>query len=266
MESARQASRRRPGPRPGWWRARRGAGPGWARRRRAVAPEQREAARERGEHAQAEEVDLEQVERGEVVLVPLDDGPARHGGRLDGDGLAERPAVMTNPPTWMERWRGKPFSSRRERRASSGPAPSPPRRARPARGAPGPTAATSSYVPTSLARRSTWPSDSPSALPTSRRADFPVGDDLADHAGPLAAVALVDVLEDLLAPLVLEVHVYVGRLAALGGDEALEEEPHPHRVDGGDPERRSRPPSWRRCRGPGRGSRATARSGRCPRR
>ena len=64
----------------------------------------------------------------------------------------------------------------------------------------------------------------------------PVADHLADHPGPVAAVLLVDVLDHLLAPLVLEVHVDVGRLAALGGDEALEEEPHPHRIDRGDAE------------------------------
>ena len=51
-----------------------------------------------------------------------------------------------------------------------------------------------------------------------------VGDDGGGDAGAVAAVFLVDVLHHLLAPLVLEIDVDVGRLVALGRDEALEEE------------------------------------------
>ena len=43
-------------------------------------------------------------------------------------------------------------------------------------------------------------------------------------------------LDDLFAPLVLEVDVDVGRLAPLGREEALEEEVRPRRVDRGDAE------------------------------
>ena len=46
---------------------------------------------------------------------------------------------------------------------------------------------------------------------------------------------LVDVLDHLLAPLVLEVDVDVGRLVALGRDEALEQEVDANRIDRGDP-------------------------------
>ena len=42
--------------------------------------------------------------------------------------------------------------------------------------------------------------------------------------GAVAAVFLVDVLDHLLAPLVLEIDVDVGRLVALLGDEALEQQ------------------------------------------
>ena len=64
----------------------------------------------------------------------------------------------------------------------------------------------------------------------------PIGDDRGRHAGPLAAVLPVDVLDHLLAPLVLEVHVDVGGLAPLGADEALEQEVDALGVDGGDAE------------------------------
>ncbi len=63
---------------------------------------------------------------------------------------------------------------------------------------------------------------------------------IADHgggdAGALAAVALVDVLDDLLAPLVLEIDVDVGRLAAFRRDEAREEQVVLVGIDGGDAE------------------------------
>src|SRR5690606_39433765 len=62
------------------------------------------------------------------------------------------------------------------------------------------------------------------ALPISHRAARPVGDDGRREAGPVAAVLPVDVLDDLLAALVLEIDVDVGRLAPLGGEEARSEE------------------------------------------
>lgn len=51
-----------------------------------------------GEHAQAQDVDLEHPRGVDVVLVPLDDRAARHGGVLDGDQLAQRGAGDDEPP------------------------------------------------------------------------------------------------------------------------------------------------------------------------
>src|SRR5262249_45673688 len=45
---------------------------------------------DRGQHAQAEAIDLENAERVEIVLVPFNDGAAGHGGILDGNDFAER--------------------------------------------------------------------------------------------------------------------------------------------------------------------------------
>ena len=51
----------------------------------------------------------------------------------------------------------------------------------------------------------------------------------------MRAVALVDVLDDLLALVARgQIEIDVGPLAALFGEEALEEQLHLHRVDGGD--------------------------------
>ena len=47
---------------------------------------------------------------------------------------------------------------------------------------------------------------------------------VAAMRGAVAAVAGVDILDHLLAPLVLEIDVDVGRLVALRRDEALEQE------------------------------------------
>src|SRR5206468_570952 len=61
-----------------------------------------------------------------------------------------------------------------------------------------------------------------------------VGDDGRGDAGALAAVTLIDVLDHFLAPLMLEVDVDIGRLAAVGGDEALEQQVGALRIDLGD--------------------------------
>jgi hypothetical protein len=59
---------------------------------------------------------------------------------------------------------------------------------------------------------------------------------VAAMPGAVAAVFLVDVLDHFLAPLMLEVDVDVGRLLALFGDEALEQQIAGRRVDGSDAE------------------------------
>ena len=65
---------------------------------------------------------------------------------------------------------------------------------------------------------------------------LPVMDHRGGDARALAALALVDVLDDLLAPLVLEVHIDIRRLAAFGGNEALEQQIDLRRIDRSDEE------------------------------
>jgi hypothetical protein len=57
-----------------------------------------------------------------------------------------------------------------------------------------------------------------------QRAARAVADDHTGQRGAVAAVLAVDVLDDLFAALVLEVDVDVGRLVALGADEAFEQQ------------------------------------------
>ena len=62
-----------------------------------------------------------------------------------------------------------------------------------------------------------------------------IGYDRRRQPGPLAPVARVDILDHFLAPFVLEVDVDVGRLVALGRDEALEQKIELGGIDLGDP-------------------------------
>ena len=59
----------------------------------------------------------------------------------------------------------------------------------------------------------------------------PVRDDFRDNPGVVPAVLVIDVLEHLLAALVLEVDIDVRRLVAFGADETLEEQINPAGVD-----------------------------------
>ncbi len=52
----------------------------------------------------------------------------------------------------------------------------------------------------------------------------PIGDQLGRHPGPLAAIFLVDILDDLLPALMLEIDVNIGGFVALFRDEPLEQE------------------------------------------
>jgi hypothetical protein len=65
----------------------------------------------------------------------------------------------------------------------------------------------------------------------------PVGDERRGERRAVAAIFFIDVLHHLLAPLVLEVDVDVGRLVPLPRDEPLEQHAHPRGIDFGDAER-----------------------------
>ena len=63
-----------------------------------------------------------------------------------------------------------------------------------------------------------------------------IGDDFGGNGRPLAAVLVVDVLEDFFAALVLEVYIDVRRLVAFATDEAFEKQVDTCGIDGGDAE------------------------------
>ena len=129
---------------------------------------------------------------------------------------------MTKPPTCCERWRGKPISSLRQRQHLLQPrigrieADAPRLLLRHAVHRPAPERA--GERADGVLRQAEHLAD------LADGAAAAIADDGRGQAGALAAVSVVDVLDDLLAPLVLEIDVDVGRLAALGRDEALEQE------------------------------------------
>ena len=70
-----------------------------------------------------------------------------------------------------------------------------------------------------------------------RGAAAAIGDDVGGHRRAVLAVALVDVLDHALAPIAArQIEIDVGPLAALFGQEALEEQLHADRIDRRDAE------------------------------
>ena len=249
---------------------RRGLGSAEDRRSRRdrllVAVHQVDRLANRGQHAEREDIDLEHAQRLDVVLVPLDDGAVLHRGVLDGNRLDQRSArddetahVLRPVPREAEEFVDEPREPDDQRRggiesrglhALGGP-----RGKRRqwihgrrrsgcvARGAllrefvarPESTAA----PPVDLlrdtldgvGREGERPSD------IAHRTSATVADDLAHQRRTVASVPGVDVLDDLLATLVLEVDVDVGRLVALAAHEALEQDIDAVGIDGGHAER-----------------------------
>ena len=79
--------------------------------------------------------------------------------------------------------------------------------------------------------------DAQRAAGIAQRRATAIADDGSGQCGALTPVLSIQVLDDLLAPLVFEVDVDVGRLVALLRDEALEEQGRLRGVDFGDAER-----------------------------
>ena len=142
---------------------------------------------------------------------------------------------MTKPPTCCDRCRGKP-SSVRASVSTLATAP----------GSSGSRPASRTRVSSMLRavpplhrareRRDLQRVEAHRLRHVAQRAARPVADDRRGQRGALAAVLRVDVLDDFLAPLVLEIDVDVRRLVALPGDEALEQQRHARGIDFGDAE------------------------------
>ena len=73
--------------------------------------DQVEAAAQGAEHAQGEDVDLEQADRVEIVLVPLDHRAFGHAGIPTGTRVSNGCSGDDEAAGVLRRWRGKPINS-----------------------------------------------------------------------------------------------------------------------------------------------------------
>ena len=199
-----------------------------------VLGQQREGFADAGQHAEPQHVDLHQPERLEVVLVPFDEGAVLHRAVADGHHLRQRPARQHEAADMLREMAGEADQLGRER---NGPAQQRISGVEPGLAQAPLGTALPVHVPQRAGEGCGGVLREPHGLAhVPRRAPPPVGDDGGGEACALATVAAVDVLDHLLAPLVLEVHVDIGGLAALARDEALEQQVDLRRVDGGDPQ------------------------------
>ena len=214
------------------------------------------AAPNRRQHAQRQHIDLEQAHGVQVVLVPLDDAAVFHAGGLNRHQpreLALREHKATHVLAQMAR-KGRPVFAaatvlvgirqfigrvgviRQQQLRDFQPLQHGPRLVLQAR--------FRQLLPQHAA--AVKPEMVGGQLLDQRRlnaqglahvahgAAGAVADDGGGNGGAVVAVCFIDVLNDLLAPLVLEVHVNVGRLAALPADETLEQQLAFFGVYGGD--------------------------------
>src|SRR5262249_36836232 len=200
---------------------------------------ERDRLLERGQHAEAEEVDLDEAEIGAVVLVPLDDVPARHRGGLERDGVGE-PARRAHHAAGVlagaaraPRQLPDDAHEERDRRRAGGDA------AVAELGGELVLVVGVAVRAEKLRQAVDLLERQPERLPgLAYGAPGPVADDRRRHRRAALAVATVDVLDNLLSPIpARQVEVDVRPLAALLGEEALEEEAHADRVDRSDAER-----------------------------
>ena len=188
----------------------------------AVALHQREALGNAGEHAQRQHVHFHQPEFVDVILVPFDEGAPCHGAIVDGHGLVE-PILGQHEAADMLREMARELEDLLDEMVEPadlgivgieasvdqpllfvGRGIGAPHRAREARG--------------DVFR------DAQRLADLAHRAARAEVDHRRGDAGTVAAIAFIDVLHHLLAPLVLEIDVDIGRLRAFLGDEAREQQ------------------------------------------
>ncbi len=197
--------------------------------------QQIQTASQHRQHAQRQHVDLEQPDQIEIVLVPLDHRALRHGGVFHRHQCLQR-SIRDHEPARMLGEVARKADQRTGQHQQTlehgllrletllsepcfvgnmiGPAPG-----------------TAGEPVDTLRREAQCPADI---------ADRSSGVVMADHGGQrraMAAVAAEDVLDHLLAALMLEIDIDIRRLVAFAGDEALEQQRRARRIDLGDSQR-----------------------------
>ena len=205
-----------------------------AMRDAVMARKQVESLAQAGEHAERQHVDLEKAERVEIVLVPFDCGAALHRRRQHGNHFVEPVPGDDKTAGMLREMAGKAFDLLRERQrpgeAGLARVESEFRNVLCARAVRAAPEGGGGQAPEQIVRKSEGLADfADGALAA-------IGRDRGGQPCALAAKARVNILDHLLAPLMLEIDVDVGRLVALGGNEALEEQIVFCGIDLGDPQ------------------------------
>jgi hypothetical protein len=199
-----------------------------------VLAQQIERAAHAAEHAEAEDVDLHEAELLDILLFPFHHPALGHGGRLDGDEAVE-PLAREDEAAGMLRQVARRADQltrqlQREREARigavepelvdvavgdalAGPAP---------------------HLPGERGRQVLGQAQRLAHL--AHRAARAEAADHGGERGVIVRVGAIDPLDHVLAPLMLEIDVDVGRLVAVLGNEALEQQAMLDRVDRGDAE------------------------------
>ena len=167
--------------------------------------------RQAGQHAQSQHIDLEDAEVVQIVLVPFHHRAVLHGRILDGHQLLQRPAGHDEAADMLGEMAGKADELGGEleglaqpRRLGIEAELLHPRRLQPA----------AAPAPDGAGQCGDGIGGEPHGLADlAQRRAAAVADHRGGEAGALAAVFPVDILDHLLAPLMLEIDVDVRRLA-----------------------------------------------------
>ena len=190
-----------------------------------------DAVLDRREHPEAEQVDLEEAGVGARVLVPLADLAAGHRRRLDGDELDERPRGDHHPAGVLRDVARQACDLARQLREGA-----PARREQPPFGLGQQGELVGDLLRVPAVRDAREPLQLGEREPerladVADRAARPVGREAGDERRVLAAVALGDADDQLLADVAREVEVDVGHRHQLAVEEAAEREVLRDRVD-----------------------------------
>jgi len=184
-----------------------------------------DGAVQRRQHAEAEQVELDEVHRCAVVFVPLQHAAPGHRRPLDGAHFADR-AIANHHATrvnaevpWCILHALCQLHHQVGHRHLALVFDRAPR------------------VEPATERVLVGGAISECARHVAHRRAGAIGDHVGDLRGALTAVALVDVLNDFFATITLDVEVDVGWAVAFGRQEPLEEQPERHRIGLGDAER-----------------------------